>query len=155
MNDEREYRVQCGFLLGRYPDIKIIALAPEQNRALLYWGSHRHSEQISREFGRWNSQRGASGTPSCWAGSNLGIICCVILSLSMCVRQEAAQQRLVNEDRATVRAGTVKTTTRGSARRQPASEVFLHCLGGRFILRKECCRLPLVCDRSFANSRYR
>jgi len=29
-------------------------------------------------------------------------------------RQEAAQQKLVNEDRATVRAGTVKTTTRGS-----------------------------------------
>jgi len=47
----KEYRVQCGFLLGRYPDIKIIALAPEQNRALLYWAvidirskSHESSE---------------------------------------------------------------------------------------------------------------
>jgi len=36
--DEREnFRDQCGFLLGRHPDMKILALAPEQNRALLYW----------------------------------------------------------------------------------------------------------------------
>ncbi|HUA14865.1 MAG TPA: hypothetical protein VMG31_06185 [Verrucomicrobiae bacterium] len=36
--DEREkYRAQCGFLLGRYPEMKILALAPEQNRALFYW----------------------------------------------------------------------------------------------------------------------
>ncbi len=36
--DEREkYRAQCGFLLGRYPEMKILALAPDQNRALLYW----------------------------------------------------------------------------------------------------------------------
>ena len=36
--DEREkFRVQCGFLLGRYPEMRIIALAPEQNRAQFYW----------------------------------------------------------------------------------------------------------------------
>ena len=36
--DEREkYRVQCGFLLGRYPEMKILALAPDQNRAQFYW----------------------------------------------------------------------------------------------------------------------
>ena len=36
--DEREkYRVQCGFLLGRYPEMKILALAPSQNRAQLFW----------------------------------------------------------------------------------------------------------------------
>jgi len=36
--DERDKdQVQCGFLLGRYPEMKIIALAPEQNRALFYW----------------------------------------------------------------------------------------------------------------------
>jgi hypothetical protein len=29
--------VQCGFLLGRYPHMKILALAPEQNRGMLYW----------------------------------------------------------------------------------------------------------------------
>jgi AmiR/NasT family two-component response regulator len=30
---------QCGFLLGRYPHMKILALAPEQNRGLFYWAS--------------------------------------------------------------------------------------------------------------------
>jgi DNA-binding NarL/FixJ family response regulator len=33
--DERV--AQCGFLLGRYPHMKILALAPEQNRGLFYW----------------------------------------------------------------------------------------------------------------------
>jgi DNA-binding NarL/FixJ family response regulator len=28
---------QCGFLLGQYPQMKILALAPEQNRGLFYW----------------------------------------------------------------------------------------------------------------------
>jgi len=37
MDDRKKYRVQCGFLLGRYPEMKILALAPEQNRALFYW----------------------------------------------------------------------------------------------------------------------
>jgi DNA-binding NarL/FixJ family response regulator len=37
MDDRDKYRVQCGFLLGRYPEMKILALAPEQNRALFYW----------------------------------------------------------------------------------------------------------------------
>ena len=32
-------RAHCGFLLGRYPEMKIIALAPEQNRALFYWAT--------------------------------------------------------------------------------------------------------------------
>lgn len=36
--DEREkYRAQCGFLLGRYPEMKILALGPAQNRAQLFW----------------------------------------------------------------------------------------------------------------------
>lgn len=30
-------RGQCGFLLGRYPQMRILALAPEQNRGLYYW----------------------------------------------------------------------------------------------------------------------
>ena len=37
MDDGNNYRAQCGFLLGRYPEMKILALAPEQNRALFYW----------------------------------------------------------------------------------------------------------------------
>ncbi len=28
---------QCGFLLGLYPQMKILALAPEQNRGMFYW----------------------------------------------------------------------------------------------------------------------
>jgi DNA-binding NarL/FixJ family response regulator len=28
---------QCGFLLGRYPEMRILVLTPEQNRALFYW----------------------------------------------------------------------------------------------------------------------
>lgn len=28
---------ECGFLLGRYPHMKILALAPEQNRGVFYW----------------------------------------------------------------------------------------------------------------------
>jgi DNA-binding NarL/FixJ family response regulator len=36
--DDADKRVaQCGFLLGRYPHMKILALAPEQNRGLFYW----------------------------------------------------------------------------------------------------------------------
>lgn len=38
--DEPEKRIgQCGFLLGRYPQMKILALAPEQNRGVYYWAS--------------------------------------------------------------------------------------------------------------------
>ena len=38
--DDADKRIaQCGFLLGRYPQMKIIALAPEKNRGLLYWAT--------------------------------------------------------------------------------------------------------------------
>ena len=37
MDQRDKCRVQCGFLLGRYPEMRIIALAPEQNRAQFYW----------------------------------------------------------------------------------------------------------------------
>jgi AmiR/NasT family two-component response regulator len=36
--DEQEKRLgQCGFLLGRYPQMRILALAPEQNVGIFYW----------------------------------------------------------------------------------------------------------------------
>lgn len=36
--DEADKRIsQCGFLLGRHPGMKILALAPEQNRGAFYW----------------------------------------------------------------------------------------------------------------------
>jgi AmiR/NasT family two-component response regulator len=37
LEDANKRVVQCGFLLGRYPQMKIVALAPEQNRGLFYW----------------------------------------------------------------------------------------------------------------------
>ena len=37
MGDPEQHRAQCGFLLGRYPEMRILALAPEQNRAFFYW----------------------------------------------------------------------------------------------------------------------
>jgi DNA-binding NarL/FixJ family response regulator len=39
LDDIGERAVQCGFLLGRYPQMKILALAPEQNRGVFYWAS--------------------------------------------------------------------------------------------------------------------
>jgi DNA-binding NarL/FixJ family response regulator len=36
--DERDkYRAQCGFLLGRFPEMRILALAPHENRAQFFW----------------------------------------------------------------------------------------------------------------------
>ena len=37
LEDANKRVAQCGFLLGRYPQMKILALAPEQNRGLFYW----------------------------------------------------------------------------------------------------------------------
>lgn len=38
--DDTDARVsQCGFLVERYPLMKILALAPEQNRGLCYWAT--------------------------------------------------------------------------------------------------------------------
>jgi len=37
MDEPEKSPSQCGFLLGRYPEMRILALAPEQNRALFYW----------------------------------------------------------------------------------------------------------------------
>ena len=39
MGEAEKHRAQCGFLLGRYPEMRILALAPEQNRALFYWAT--------------------------------------------------------------------------------------------------------------------
>jgi len=37
MDESDKDRAQYGFFLGRYPEMKIIALAPEKNRAMFYW----------------------------------------------------------------------------------------------------------------------
>jgi AmiR/NasT family two-component response regulator len=37
MDEPEKRQGQCGFLLGRHPDMRILALAPEQNRGIFYW----------------------------------------------------------------------------------------------------------------------
>lgn len=37
LDDQEHGTGECGFLLGQYPHMKILALAPEQNRGMLYW----------------------------------------------------------------------------------------------------------------------
>jgi AmiR/NasT family two-component response regulator len=39
LDNGNEHVAQCGFLLGRYPQMKILALAPEQNRGVFYWAT--------------------------------------------------------------------------------------------------------------------
>jgi len=37
LEDPESRGAECGFLLGRYPGMKILALAPEENRGVMYW----------------------------------------------------------------------------------------------------------------------
>lgn len=37
LDDQEKRTGECGFLLGRYPRMKILALAPERNLGILYW----------------------------------------------------------------------------------------------------------------------
>ena len=37
LDDPEKHSALCGFLLGRYPQMKILALAPERNQGLYYW----------------------------------------------------------------------------------------------------------------------
>ncbi len=39
LEDADKRIAQCGFLLGRYPQMRILALAPEQNLGLFYWAT--------------------------------------------------------------------------------------------------------------------
>jgi len=59
MDDREKHRVQCGFLLGRFPEMRILALAPEQNRALFYWAivDIRSASMESSEAGILNAVR--------------------------------------------------------------------------------------------------
>jgi AmiR/NasT family two-component response regulator len=37
LEDQERRTGECGFLLGRYPRMRIVALAPERNLGVLYW----------------------------------------------------------------------------------------------------------------------
>ncbi len=58
--DQSEKRLgQCGFLLGRHPGMRILALAPEQNRGLFFWAvvDIRTKALESSESGILNAMR--------------------------------------------------------------------------------------------------
>src|SRR3954464_10424411 len=54
---------KCGFLLGRYPRMRILALAPEQNRGVYYWAmvDIRNKPVESSESGLLNAIRETPG----------------------------------------------------------------------------------------------
>src|SRR4029077_10311306 len=59
LDDAGKRIAQCGFLLGRHPQMKIIALAPEKNRGLFYWATVdvRTKPMASSEAGRLSALR--------------------------------------------------------------------------------------------------
>jgi chemotaxis response regulator CheB len=64
--DQPEVRkAQCGFLLGRYPRMRILALEPEHNRAVHYWAvvELRTSSLESSESGILSVLRQRSPVP--------------------------------------------------------------------------------------------
>ena len=54
---------KCGFLLGRYPRMRILALAPEKNRGVYYWAmvDIRNKPVESSEAGVLNAIRETPG----------------------------------------------------------------------------------------------
>jgi AmiR/NasT family two-component response regulator len=54
---------KCGFLLGRYPRMRILALAPEKNRGIYYWAmvDIRNKPVESSEAGLLNAIRERPG----------------------------------------------------------------------------------------------
>ena len=54
---------KCGFLLGRYPRMRILALAPEKNRGVYYWAmvDIRNKPVESSEAGVLNAIRERPG----------------------------------------------------------------------------------------------
>jgi AmiR/NasT family two-component response regulator len=59
MDEPEKCLGQCGFLVGRYPHMRILALAPEQNRALFFWAivDIRTKPMESSEAGILNAVR--------------------------------------------------------------------------------------------------
>jgi chemotaxis response regulator CheB len=62
MEDREKNRLQCEPLLARYPEMRVLALAPEQNRALCYWATVdiRSKSLESSEEGILNAMRQSS-----------------------------------------------------------------------------------------------
>lgn len=39
LDDPEQHSALCGFLLGRFPQMRILALAPERNQGIFYWAA--------------------------------------------------------------------------------------------------------------------
>lgn len=39
LDDPEQHSALCGFLLGRFPQMRILALAPERNQGVFYWAA--------------------------------------------------------------------------------------------------------------------
>ena len=54
----------CGFLLGRYPQMKVIAVATEQNATVMFWGfiDIRSTRVENSEMGIMSAIRGCAET---------------------------------------------------------------------------------------------
>ncbi len=47
MDDADDRNTLCGFLIGRYPQMKILAIAPEKNVGLFYWATiEMHTKRL-------------------------------------------------------------------------------------------------------------
>ncbi len=63
LDDPEKPLVKCGFLLGQYPRMRILALAPEKNRGIYYWAmvDIRNKPVESSEAGLLNAIRERPG----------------------------------------------------------------------------------------------
>lgn len=63
LEEQEKSMSQFGFLLGRYPRMRILALAPERNRGVLYWVivDIRNKPMESSEAGILNAVRERPG----------------------------------------------------------------------------------------------
>ena len=57
--EQQKWSEECGFLLGRYPRMRLPALAPERNCAIFYWSIVRHSQPAGGEFASRDPERAA------------------------------------------------------------------------------------------------
>ena len=59
LDEQQKRSEECGFLLGRYPRMRILALAPERNCGIFYWSIVRHSQPPGGEFASRDPERAA------------------------------------------------------------------------------------------------
>ena len=71
MDEPQKSLGQCGFLLGRYPQMRILALAPEQNLGIFYWAISRYPNKAAGKFGGRNFECGSGTSDAGGSGAEL------------------------------------------------------------------------------------